>query len=581
MKQLFAIMILTGMASIPAIAQFNYDGDPDESLWYQRQMSKAAQNDQLYDYVAGGRDAFVYPPTKPQEDAFGRGLDEANERARREYERKLNRGRNRNQPILTDTDRRRQAEIKRQRQEKLKRQREERERRRRAEQERRERRFQQILAEEQRKADIEKAKYAEQIHYIDSQDLSAVDGNEMMGNALRGGRAMTASNYGSTVKRRRQGSADGTNEINPFNPRKPYRPTQSTLNAPDGWPSGFRLDPNAKVRIPLDPENNIRRIMALENIQEEYDRQLRAGMFTKVDTAFIQRYNIVKESVGDNFDMANSIMYDLFGDSPDRIDIDERSGEFIFYTKDSKQTFILAKDGSSFRVYAHNVDDMDSKFLDKASVNVGIASASYNTYDNSLSGQIQKGFPTRQNSAKQNDDIPIGVTADIASAKSSSARMEGYGYITKGGKSAVFSKVEESTALNVSASGKATSSGAELGVGASAYLGKNNSVTDYKMDDDGICRATEVSADRGFNPQLKIGTSVKWGGDAKGASGKFGPVSLGIGVSRKSDGTKTTTSATAKGSLLFSISGTYTYTTIDSNKINSSLNLNVLDNQKI
>lgn len=159
--------------------------------------------------------------------------------------------------------------------------------------------------------------------------------------------------------------------------------------------------------------------------------------------------------------------------------------------------------------------------------------------------------------------------------------MEGYGYITKGGKSAVFSKVEESTALNVSASGKATSSGAELGVGASAYLGKNNSVTDYKMDDDGICRATEVSADRGFNPQLKIGTSVKWGGDAKGASGKFGPVSLGIGVSRKSDGTKTTTSATAKGSLLFSISGTYTYTTIDSNKINSSLNLNALDNQKI
>ena len=343
----------------------------------------------------------------------------------------------------------------------------------------------------------------------------------------------------------------------------------------------------------------------MENIQEEYDRQLRAGMFTKVDTAFIRRYNIVKESVGDNFDMANSIMYDIFGECPGQIAIDERSGEFIFYTKDLRRTFVLAKDGSSFRVNAINVDDMDAKFLDKVSVNAGIASATYNTHDNSLKasanvgiasvtydssdnslsvqtgGDGYKEFSTRPDDTKQTDNIPIGVTADIASAKSSSARMEGYGYITKGGKSAVFSKVEESTALNVSASGKATSSGAELGVGASAYLGKNNSVTDYKMDDDGICRATEVSADRGFNPQLKIGTSVKWGGDAKGASGKFGPVSLGIGVSRKSDGTKTTTSATAKGSLLFSISGTYTYTTIDSNKINSSLNLNALDNQKI
>ena len=165
--------------------------------------------------------------------------------------------------------------------------------------------------------------------------------------------------------------------------------------------------------------------------------------------------------------------------------------------------------------------------------------------------------------------------------KSGYTKMEGHGYIIKGGKSAVYSKVEESAELSASASGKATLSGAELGAGASYYHGKTNSVTDYKMNDDGICRAIELSADRGINPQLKIGASVKWGGDAKKANVKVGPVSLVAGTSIKSDGIKTTEAYSAKGSLLFSISGTRTKTTIDSNKINSSLNLNALDNQKI
>ena len=240
-----------------------------------------------------------------QINAFNRGLDEAAEQARRKHELN-NRQREANRRTQIKQEKIRQAELRRQKAEREReRIRAERERLRKAEQLRREQRFQQILAEEQSKADAKKAQYAEQIHYINSQDLSVVDGNEMMGNAMRGGRAVTVGNYNSTVKRRRQRTS--TNKINPFNPRKPYKPAQSALNHSEGWPSGFRLDPNAKVRIPLHPEDSIRRIMALEelrNIQKKYDEQLRAGLFTRIDTTFIQQYNRARESLDDNFKMA-------------------------------------------------------------------------------------------------------------------------------------------------------------------------------------------------------------------------------------------------------------------------------------
>lgn len=565
--KLFAILILIGIASTPVIAQVSNNDSYDESLSKFRASSRAFQNDEAYDFVSGGRAAWEDP--KSQINASNRGIDEADERARRKYELN-NRQREANRRTQIKQEKIRQAELQRKKAER-ERIRAERERQRKAEQLRREQRFQQILAEEQSKANAKKAQYAEQIHYINSQDLSVVDGNEMMGNAMRGGRAVTVGNYNSTVKRRRQRTS--TNKINPFNPRKPYKPAQSALNHPEGWSSGFRLDPNAKVRIPLHPEDSIRRIMALEelrNIQKKYDEQLRAGLFTRIDTTFIQQYNRARESLDDNFKMAINVMNNILGELPDMAGFDYKKGEFIFLAKDSTQIFCLAKDGSTFKVYTYD-DGIDERLLDNISANSGNVSAYYNNSNNSMGVQVQI---DKEDNTKQS-----GINANILSLENKSAIAKGSGYIIKGGKSAVYSEDEISVSSSMSASAKATTTEAKLEAGVGSYIGTTSSLKEYNLDDNGLCHITERSLDIGLDPQIKVGVAAKWGGGVKEA--KEASLKLGFGsirLSKESDGI----TFNAKVSTIFtSIGGTYKKTTQDSNELFSRYHLNALNAQNI
>lgn len=552
MKQsIFAIIIL-GMASPSVFAQT----DAEEAIRRERVYRGAWMNGDIQRWVESEGSL----PIDTEEDVQRKraAIDEV---IRRQIREQAERERLRQEQIEREKELARQKQLRKQREEKRRQEkllqqqraeerRRQEEERRRQEQLRREQRFEQILVEKQQKAEVEKSQWANRIHHIANQDLSAVDGDRMKADAMRGGYTMTAGNY-RNVGIRRQGTSTGS--ANPLNPRRPYKPTQSA-SLPSGWPSGFRLDPNATVRI--DSIGHQRAIMALEDIQKEYDNLI--GTFATIDSAFTQHQKLAKEAFGDKYPVATSIMIDLCGEIPNLVRIDSKTGEYIFCSNDGSKTFIFTKDGSSFEYFTHD-EETTAKFLDKAYINLGVVSAYGDRTNKSYGLESSKNIDIVETITREFDDgteltdsnIPLGFKANVLSAKSRTANSMGYGYIVKDGKSAVFYEGGERSEISASASvsAKIREINAEARIGGKD--GKNHSQKDYKMNSNGTCTVTELAAEiNDIDAQVKLRAGAKWLQQGERKAGLAAKVGI-IGGEVKYEENDTKSTLSIKGSVAF------------------------------